>query len=702
MLLRACWAAAAGVAVMTLTMLAAGCATQPTGDGEAASGAGALVRFDTFGGRWWNYYERGVTRLNAGNLEAARSDFEEALQGRREDSWRARTYGLHFVEYFPQRELGVTLYELGEFDAAEALLRESLEDIDTERAHRYIDLITQARLAAGQLTDDAAPALDTTVANGGLVNERFVGLAIAARDDVGVSQVEVAGAPLYQRGATVAQEFRSELLLAPGEQRIAVAARDLAGKDARTEVPVTVDLTGPNVGIVQPAVGAVTGAASIAIEIVAVDAHGVDAVLLDGEPLAMATPAERSTVTAQVQLVPGENTFIVSARDRAGNETFTAVRVLRGDAATAGARLWRLAERQPALLRHASATGQNPLHLAQAAEAAPVNEIRLKSPSEDRPYRHNRTLRVAGEVVAEAGVEAVSVNGEPFTPLTGAPRESFNKRLPLDGDDIEGPKEVRVAAQAADGATLEETVTVEVRPAELSTPDSFMPVAVLAFGANGVDGAVAEELRALTEAALGATDRFFMVDRTQLAEVLTEQQLSEALGDPDAALDVGRIVPAQVFLVAEVFARDAGGVEVLARVVNTETGQLMTNLDTFIADASDRAQVDAGTQALAAQLEAFFPRLSGEVTAVRGGGSRSMLLLNWTEEDGVRPDTYCLLVVEDRWEDEVTGEVLFSEFLPVGRARIENVQQSGSRAQTVPGASEEDVPVEQGMPAITM
>ena len=87
-------------------LLAGGCVSDPPSVREK-DGQQYGVTDGVFRGRWWSYYERGTSYLAGGFHEEAAADFQQALKGRSRDTWRARTYGLHFVEYFPARELGV-------------------------------------------------------------------------------------------------------------------------------------------------------------------------------------------------------------------------------------------------------------------------------------------------------------------------------------------------------------------------------------------------------------------------------------------------------------------------------------------------------------------------------------------------------------------------------------------------------------------
>lgn len=672
-----------------------------------------------FHGRWWNYYERGSSFLSGGFYEEALSDFETARTGRARDTWRARTYGLHFTEYFPNRERGVALFHLGRLDEAEAALTAALAEVDTARGHYYLDLVKRERIKRGQLQDAGGPAVQVSVgetvllARRGLaasassegekatrtvVTERALGVAVAAQDDTGVTAVSVNGEGIPQRGSAAAVSASKGLTLSEGTHTVTVAAKDLADNEVTAQVEVTVDLTGPTIGVFAPIEPTVTPEGTVILEGATVDKNGVAAVRVDDKVLAESPGAPKLAFSSELPLAEGENTFVLAARDVAGNETRSAVKVFKGDPNSREAKLWLLRQKYPEGFLVADASF-SALHAMLAATPTPAVEIRVKSPAEDRPYRHNQTLRVSGEVLMASNVTSLRINGEPLGDLVGAPKESFNKRIPIDAESIGDTVQVAIAATDSTGATIEKTVTVQVRPVEVNTPDTKMPVAVLAFAGNKVDTTETEYLRVSTEERLSKGGRFRVLDRTRLQEVLTEQQLASALSHPSEAIALGRLTNAQVFLIADVFPHDAAGLEIKARVVSTETSEVISTLDAYIEDRNNRGIVGMACESLAMQLAKLYPRLSGEVLDARG----NTLLLNWTQEDGVRPGAYVLLMKEEPpWIDEATGEVLEAgQFVAVGRARIESATTSSTRAVAVE-QKEEGVSLEKGMPALTM
>ncbi|MBW1855049.1 MAG: tetratricopeptide repeat protein, partial [Deltaproteobacteria bacterium] len=88
-----------------------------------------------FKAKWDDYYHRGGHSYGEGGFwEDASADFRKALQKRGRDQRRARTYGMHFIDYFPNRELGIAYFNLGKFKEAMQLLEASLASVESARA----------------------------------------------------------------------------------------------------------------------------------------------------------------------------------------------------------------------------------------------------------------------------------------------------------------------------------------------------------------------------------------------------------------------------------------------------------------------------------------------------------------------------------------------------------------------------------------
>jgi hypothetical protein len=696
----------AGVALLlssttiVMSSLFTGCATESS-TARMKDGVTYGVTQGVFRGRWWSYYERGSSYLAGQFLEEAEQDFLKALNGRSRDSWQARTYGLHFEEFFPNRELGIVYYHQGRYDEAEQQIQKSLQQIDTERGHHYLDLVKKEQIASGTVQDNTEPAIQTALEETNIIAVPELVVEVAANDDVGVEQVTVNGQELHQRGAAQEIALKEELFLEEGTHTIEVVAKDLAEKEVKQEVQVTVDLTGPTIGVFAPIEPTVTEDGTVILEGATVDKYGVTAITVGDSLVAESPGAPKLDFVTEMPLGTGENTFILAARDIAGNETRAAIKVFQGDPNSIQAKLWLLEQKAPEKLQLAI-NGALPLDLLLAATADEAkNEIRIKSPKQDQPYRHNKTLVISGEVLSTTTVASLAINGEPFDSIVGAPKESFKKRILIDQDaltDGNGTMLVKLEATDEAGETFNSTLQVNLNPVTLNRPDSRMPLAVLAFNGAGVDQGTSEALRSTTEGALINLQRFDILERQRLSAILTEQELSAALSDPNEALNLGKVTTAHAFLTATVIPREGTGIEIQCNVIDTETSSIIQRLDAYITDMNSPEDRNAAANSIAAQLMETFPRLSGELRAVAGGGST--LVFNWTSDDNVRPGAYVLIVFEDVVTDDDTGDIIYSEFMEIGRAKIANVNSSGSRG-TIENPAE-GITLEKGMPAITM
>jgi hypothetical protein len=90
------------------------------------------------GGEWHQEYAEGLEAMEAQDWSRAIRHFQAALQGNDTDNENVRTYGMHFMEYFPHRELGICYYNMGDNTGALRELQISAEQESSERAQEYL------------------------------------------------------------------------------------------------------------------------------------------------------------------------------------------------------------------------------------------------------------------------------------------------------------------------------------------------------------------------------------------------------------------------------------------------------------------------------------------------------------------------------------------------------------------------------------
>jgi TolB-like protein len=91
--------------------------------------------------KFYNYYSAGLEFLEKRDWVRAIGEFQSAISLEFEDAGRKRTYGTHFIEYYPHREMGYAHYQLHEFAEAKKELELSYVYDATDRAEEILKKI---------------------------------------------------------------------------------------------------------------------------------------------------------------------------------------------------------------------------------------------------------------------------------------------------------------------------------------------------------------------------------------------------------------------------------------------------------------------------------------------------------------------------------------------------------------------------------
>jgi tetratricopeptide (TPR) repeat protein len=223
----------------------AGCAVERgtvyTKDGKQYGVTSGLI----WRGQWWNYYERGSSYAEGAFWQDAMADFQAAIQQREADQRRARTYGLHFVDYFPHRELGMSYYHVGRYPEAIRELETSLLNVDTAKTKFYLNKARQV-LFRQTKREAVSPRILIEGPLDGLLTNRFT-LKVTGRAeaDAYISAIAVNGRPLLIELAEPSVSFAQDIALRDGPNPVEIVSVDLRGQLTRHLITVYVDRQWP-------------------------------------------------------------------------------------------------------------------------------------------------------------------------------------------------------------------------------------------------------------------------------------------------------------------------------------------------------------------------------------------------------------------------------------------------------------------------
>jgi hypothetical protein len=606
----------------------------------------------TWRGKWWNYYERGVERGERGEWDAARSDLAKALNLRDKDQRRARTYGMHFVDYFPHREIGIAYFEMGDLTNALKELETSYQSEKSAKAAFYLNKVRGTLLK--QLSATTPPAVTiTSPANGQAFRDATVTVRGHAASRNHVASIRINGKPYRYDLAREGIDFALDVPLEDDATAITVEATDLTGKVTRSEIPVTVDREGPSFSL--SAISRIPGNSnSIQIKAALADATGIKEVLVNGVTVA-SNGSREITLETTATLTSAAATIRIEATDLLGNQTSLD---LNPDRDRADLR------RFDAPIRVAM---NGPGGIFSSDKEAPV--ISLKD-TDELPAVFIDRFYVEGEAFDNNKVERIFVNGKEIQIAKGK-KVFFSKMVKLK----EGANKISVDALDGSGNKSSASFTVKRIVPSSRQASARMSLSILPFNGKIKNATVQDMADDFLAAALIDQKRFQVVEREKLKQILQEQKLAkEKLTDPEHSIQVGKLMSADALL-ATTITEGQKSVEIISRLINTETAEVMETKDAYVEDKS-LAAVKELMEGLAAKLTLSLPVVEGIVVKREKGTVFSDI----GKGSGVRTSMGAAIYRRGKEiKHPVSGKSLGWDMVKIGDGTFEDVEDGFSK-----------------------
>lgn len=632
----------------------------------------------TWRSRWWDYYQRGSSYAEGEYWQDAINDFQKAIQQRPADQWRAKTYGLHFLNYFPHRELGVAYYQLKRYPEAIDELELSLHSAASAKAKFYLNKARKAILKQSG-KDSKAPRIVLDAPPDGLLTNRFsIRVTGHVEDDFYVAGLSVDGQARFIELSEPRIDFEQDIILEEGANSIEILCTDLVGHLARRRITVTVDRRGPIVGLDRAEVIRKETRRFARVQGYVADRSGIVRFVVAGNQLPL-EPGNEWEFDTEIPIPSDLTALPFSVVDGAGNITKG---YLRLSSAAGRMRNFRQIE-QAALLRPRFGQQLQPLSFsagraiwAQATE----NIVRPKDryPPAIKPVGlaaeqeiYINSLFIEGKVSDDSAVTAFYINGESF--LRRPSRELFfNYLTPL----IPGANRFVLEALDNSGRLTTKEITVTYIVPAVERFDSRLRVVLYPPENTSESTAIGEAVYGSLYNALVEQGRFVVVEREKLAMILRELKLSRtALVDPDTAAEVGKIAAAEGMLAGTVTAKGSG-LMVWFRFVDVETREAMVAEDVYGEDL-DLQSLKILMEGLAWKVRRRFPIVEGVILDIED----DLISIDLTHKDGVQRHMKLILFREGgSVQDPRSGEMKKKPAQLMGEARIRTVSDELSEA----------------------
>ncbi len=660
---------------MLLLVLVAGCAVEQgkvyVKDGKRYGVTASKIWRD----RWWNFYERGSSYAAGGFWDEAISDFQAAIRQRDDDQRRARTYGLHFADYFPHRELGIIYYRTKRHVQAIRELETSLGTVESAKAKFYLN---KARAFDLQQSgrDTAPPSITlTTPVDGALTNRFTVTVTGRAEDDTYVASITVNGRPRFIELAEPRLPLHREIALRDGSNAITIVATDLMGRQARKRITVHLDRHGPLVSLDSFELRGTPPTQHVRLEGAVVDRSGVSRFTLAGKTVPLGAGTEWQ-FRQQVPVASGTRSVPFEVRDKAGNIT-------RGEITLVPPAPQPVREGKPAthllprwaVLHAGTVLTDLPTYHTAAADVlarrdrhAPV--IKLHGLT-DRVTIYDGALYLEGQVSDASAIVAFSVNGESLW-RRQAVQLFFGQNVQLQ------PGENRFVFEAVDeaGNIARRTLVVRREIRRVKQVGSRLRVSLLPFAKRGAASVLSDAVYDNLFNVLVNQGRFDLVERQQLDSALRELRLSQTdLVEEESAVKTGKIMAAEGMLFGSV-TETPRSLEVLARFIDVETSLVLAAVDVY-GEELTLPNLQTLMEGMAWKLRRHFPLVEGLVLDTTG----KVLWTDLRKEHGIK--RYMKLIVYRAGEEvqhSGTGRLLHKPEVILGEARITAVSDNLSEA----------------------
>jgi tetratricopeptide (TPR) repeat protein/TolB-like protein len=614
--------------------------------------------------RWWNYYQRGISYAEDRQWSRAVADFSAAIGQREDDRRMARTYGMHFIDYFPSRELGILYFEIGRYQDAKDALERSIDSYPSAKARFYLDQVRRTLIQKSRSL--AAPPRVALSLRGGDVwtREDPVFIEGTAWDDAYISSVTINADPLYMDGSQKRFVFQSPLRLPEGHHEIIVEAVNLMGRSVQRAVTIHVDRQGPLIALEQILRQASGKGDGYEIRGRITDAAGVSTLSLNEIPATILKDAE---VPFRYRLPVGEDRLRIDAVDRLGNLTTAVFEVDK----------YLSWISRPILLAMADGFGTNEVlaSIVGGQDRQPP-ELELKDWSE-RQTVYLEKIYLDGVVSDPGQVARLTVNG---STLLSRPAKIayFNHMIELD----QGLNTISVKATDSSGNQTEKRLTIIRKIPQALDLGARLKVTVLPFDMQGDMSAASLSFQTHMLDALYRRNRFRLVERDALDAILQEQKLSQtALIDQRTAVHVGRLASAQSIIAGDII-ETRRGIEIVSRMIDTETSDILASEDVY-SETKDRQSMRALADGMAIKYHRDFPLVGGVVVKKNGKS-----IITDLGAETVRLHRCILVYDESPIHHPSTGALLGADKAILCRARVTMVDTDISKAELLGDSSD--------------
>jgi len=553
-----------------------------------------------FRGQWDDYYLRALSCIEKANFQQALSDFQASLERRppskQYDRRMIRTYGMHYLDYFPNRETGFIYYMQHEYENALKYLNRSIQSEPSAKAYYYRNQ-SQKKLqtSIGQpeliLTE---PYHITQNLSEIWQSENAFNIQGSAYDTLLIEEISIQGHPIWVNNAANKIDFSKKLVFEEGKHDIHIQVKNICDTTSEKQIILHVDQTGPSISIKK-------GTQADTISINAQDASGRLALIIDQQHI---HSVNQAVLNHEFKWPSGKTEIYVCVKDRCKNQTCANVShsQLFYEPQISGL----IANNKASLYSDADFSSIHPI--------ADYIVIELNQTSPMTVF--DEQIHLSGKISAKRSIVSVMINDKEI-PIQASKNIYFSRQIRLNI----GQNQLYVIAKTISGESQRKMIQAYRKIPSVLKPENRYGLSIYPFHVNGQEQRTwLNQLFMLSDEAeqssLALTESF----EKNLLMIFQERHRFRINYRGQSESNETGSIPFQGSLFGAAYVSKYG-LEITAKIVDNQTSAILDIKDVY---RENKGNIDIQLMAreLSEKIHRSFPLIRGQIISKMSSGYR--------------------------------------------------------------------------------
>ncbi|MGA1792244.1 MAG: CsgG/HfaB family protein, partial [bacterium] len=627
------------------------------------------IRYITTHNDWDSCYLRGRSYMDGGCLDLAIKEFAKSIHDRSDDERLARAYGMHFMGYFPHRELGIIYYHTGRTQEAMKELEKSIQDSPSSKAMYFLNEVRRQWLQENDL-DLFPPRLHLSFPSSDhyLTNALKLTIKGQAEDDNFVSSLSIDGEPIFIELSAQTIPFIHTLFLKRGKNSITIMTEDLLGRRAEKTLDIVVDRTCPIVNLSHTPLEQAIHDGRMLIQGIILDDLGVNTLIINDKSIAL-SKGKMVEFSQWIELAEDVQRLPLLATDMAGNKTSGHIELSPDSRNKTALSLYH--EDRSFTRACAESSGQDLIKIASL-------DIPRFALNDTEPFLFFEPLPsvtiydsiyLLGKIQYQTDISDIKIfiNNHLISSITydsgllGKLKRKFTQegeKVLFLGETIEiapGQNEITIEVTNEKGTTKRKSFYVVKKEEDLLDQKyrlcvSILPVEDLSEPEWNSDTTKRYVFFRLNTAFVNQK-RFQVVEREKLEEILREQRISVSdLSRKKNVIRVGNLSNAEAIFTGYMRNRE-DSIELSGTMIDTQTTKLLYSSDVYLKGDKDEI-IPKAAEILAMKIRNHFPLCKGKILEKRG----AKIKVNIGRQQNICEHTKLIIYREEEWESLLLSE----------------------------------------------